>query len=72
MSNLPFLHLDNAPSSTSSKAVAEFATSLVTLKICAKFLGFVEALPYQCSSESLSGSIFQTQIKMRKKVGRKK
>lgn len=47
---------------------AQFSTSLLSLRISAKFLGFIESLPYQCSSETLSETILCSQLNYRLKV----
>ncbi|TRY70177.1 hypothetical protein TCAL_02788 [Tigriopus californicus] len=47
---------------------AQFSTSLLSLRISAKFLGFIESMPYQCSSESLSETILCSQLKYRLKL----
>jgi len=51
--------------SESERSLAQFDTSLVTLRVLAKFLGFVESLPYRC--EGLSETLLEGAASVRLK-----
>eukprot|EP00095_Tigriopus_kingsejongensis_P002251 maker-scaffold478_size161223-snap-gene-0.25 protein:Tk02251 transcript:maker-scaffold478_size161223-snap-gene-0.25-mRNA-1 annotation:"PREDICTED: codanin-1" len=55
--------LDGDSTELTPNDLGQFSTSLITLRIAAKFLGFIESLPFQISSEHpLSDPILANQV----------
>lgn len=48
--------------------VCQVASTLLTLKVLAKFLGFLESIPYKCQTQNISKTLLAAQLRNREKV----
>lgn len=69
----PLDHQDNLPdingdtSGPSNALKNELGATILGLRVLAKFLAFVDMLPYQCRPESMTAEVAKDQLKLRRK-----